>query len=63
MLVGFLIQQGLDVITLNGTPPEQIPWKWGARALVFGLIIAAIILVRFSRRLRGEVANNESGND
>ncbi|MCL6518912.1 MAG: sodium-dependent transporter [Armatimonadetes bacterium] len=62
VLAGFIIQQGFDVITLSGTPPEQIPWKWGARALVFGLIIAMIILVRFSKRLRGEVENGESGN-
>ena len=58
ILIGFIIQQGKDVITLAGTPPEQVPWKWGARALVFVLVALLVVLVRYSKRLRSEVSSD-----
>ena len=52
VLVGFLIQQGKDVITLANTPPEQLWWKWGARLLMLVLVALLVVLVRYSKRLR-----------
>ena len=60
LLVGFLVQQGKEVITLSGTPAEQVPWKWGARVLVLALMALLVVLVRYSKRLRSEGTENDA---
>ncbi len=60
LLVGFLVQQGKDVITLSGTPAEQVAWKWGARVLVLALMVLLVVLVRYSKRLRSEGTENDA---
>lgn len=58
IMIGFLVQQGMSVITLSNTPPEQVPWKWAARALVVLLILVLVVAVRKSDRL----GTKETGN-
>lgn len=53
LLVAWISQQGKDVITLAGTPPEQLVWKWGARALILAVLVALVVLVASSKRLKG----------
>lgn len=58
MLVAWVGQQGKNVVTLVGVPPEQIPWKWAARGLILLIVAILVVLVRFAVRLRSEVAEN-----
>ena len=58
MLVGWIGQQGRNVVTLVGVPSEQIPWKWAARILMLAIVAILVILVRSAKRLRSEAANN-----
>lgn len=58
LLVGWVGQQGKNIVTLVGIPPEQIPWKWAARGLMLLIIVILVILVRFAVRLRSEEAQN-----
>ncbi|OGL48582.1 MAG: sodium:calcium symporter [Candidatus Schekmanbacteria bacterium RIFCSPHIGHO2_02_FULL_38_11] len=41
-------QQGISVIMMEGVKPEEIIWKWGARLLMVGIILALIICVRIA---------------
>jgi len=40
----------VDIITLKGADPEQVPYRWAARLIVLGLIILLTILVRTKHR-------------
>ena len=40
----------VDIITLKGADPEQVPYRWAARLIVLGLIILLTILVRIKHR-------------
>ncbi len=54
LLIAWISQQGKEVLTLAGTPAEQLPWKWGARVLILGVLAGLVALVATSKRLKGE---------
>ena len=58
LLVLWIHQQGAAKLLLEGVPPQEVPWRWAARGLILLVIVAAIVMVRFARRLRPEAASN-----
>ncbi len=52
LLIAWTVQQGPSVLMMEGVPPEQVPWKWGARALMAGIIIFLSFAVRSAWKKR-----------
>lgn len=46
LLVAWSYQSGLDIILLRSVPPDDVPYRWGARLLILSLLVVGVILVR-----------------
>ncbi len=59
-LIGLLIlwgvQDGIPVFLMEGKSAADIPYLWGARMMMLGLMIAGFILVYYAYR-RGTIKN------
>ncbi|NLH48954.1 MAG: sodium-dependent transporter [Myxococcales bacterium] len=58
LLITWTYQQFWDTFRLKGVAPTDLPYVWGARALVFGLWGIIIILVAIAWKRRGKEAQS-----
>ena len=50
LFAAWTVQQGPGVLRMEGAAPEDIAWRWGARALLLGLLAGLCYLIRLAWR-------------
>ncbi len=46
IMVNWLIQDAIPTLLMEGVKPEDVPYRWGARALMFLIFVAIILMVK-----------------
>lgn len=52
LLLFWGIQDGIPILLMNGKKPADIPYLWGSRLMMLGLVVATLLLVYFAYKKR-----------
>jgi hypothetical protein len=53
ILLGFwMVQDGVNVLLMRNSPPENYPYIWFARFVLLGMVILSLVLVRIAWQRR-----------
>lgn len=48
ILLSWTINDAIPILLMDNIPAEQIPYRWAARALMFGIILALLVLIHLA---------------